>query len=107
MNTDERIALLNKFLRELRRTAAKTLDSIDRLKLDIPANQQVARLLESFNQAVDISKEIEGSVATPDIEPMQTPEPIIPSEDDERVAIEKARDVLSRTTKFTMGGCLR
>lgn len=104
MNTDERIALLNKFLLQLRRTAAKSLGSIDMLKLGIPAKQEVARLLESFNQAVEISKEIGRFVATPDAEPTQTHEPIIPSEDEERVAIENAREVLSRTTEFTMGG---
>ena len=74
------------------------------LKLGIPAKKEVARLLESFNQAVEISKEIERFVAIPDVEPTQTPEPIIPSEDEERVAIENALEVLSRTTESTMGG---
>lgn len=60
--------------------------------------------MESFNQAVEISKEIERFVAIPDVEPTPTAEPIIPSEDEERVAIENAPEVLSRTTESTMGG---
>jgi len=69
MNTDERIAPLNRFLRQLCRTAAESLDSIDMLKLGIPAKKEVARLLESFNHAVEISKEIERFVAIPNVEP--------------------------------------
>ena len=41
MNTDERIALLNRFLRQLCRTAAESLDSIDMLKLGSPQSKRL------------------------------------------------------------------
>jgi hypothetical protein len=59
MERDERLELLQKFFRELFLTAKDSLDCIDMLKLGIPEEQEVARLLESFNQAVITSKEID------------------------------------------------
>ena len=58
MDKDERIKLLQKFFRQLLRTATESLDSVDMLKLGIPEEQEVARLLETFNEAVETSKEI-------------------------------------------------
>ncbi|MGC2198468.1 MAG: hypothetical protein WA628_27600 [Terriglobales bacterium] len=104
MDKDECIALLNKFCRQLRRTAAKSVDCIDMLKLGSPADGEVRCLLESFNHALEISKEIERSLATPDIEPMPMPELLIPTEDEERATIENAREALSFTIEPTMGG---
>ncbi|HYM75840.1 MAG TPA: hypothetical protein VE377_07665 [Candidatus Dormibacteraeota bacterium] len=63
MDKDERIELLHKFFRQLLRTATESLDSIDMLKLGIPEEQEVARLLETFTLAVETSKEIERYVA--------------------------------------------
>jgi hypothetical protein len=58
MDKDERIKLLQKFFRQLLRTATESLDSVDMLTLGIPEEQEVARLLETFNEAVETSKEI-------------------------------------------------
>jgi hypothetical protein len=59
MDRDQRLELLQKFFRELFLTAKDSLDCIDMLKLGIPEEQEVGRLLESFNQAVITSKEID------------------------------------------------
>jgi hypothetical protein len=64
MDKDERIELLHTFFRQLLRTATESLDSIDMLKLGIPEEQEVARLLETFNLAVETSKEIDRYIAT-------------------------------------------
>lgn len=58
MDKDERIKQLQKFFRQLLRTATESLDSVDMLKLGIPEEQEVAHLLETFNEAVETSKEI-------------------------------------------------
>ena len=63
MDKDERIELLHKFFRQLLRAATESLDSIDMLKLGIPEDQEVARLLGTFNLAVETSKEIGRYVA--------------------------------------------
>jgi hypothetical protein len=63
MDKDERIELLHKFFRQLLRTATESLDSIDMLKLGIPEEQDVARLLETFDLAVETSKEVHRYVA--------------------------------------------
>jgi bisphosphoglycerate-independent phosphoglycerate mutase (AlkP superfamily) len=59
MDRDQRLERLQKFFRELFLTAKDSLDCIDMLKLGIPEEQEVGRLLESFNQAVITSKEID------------------------------------------------
>jgi hypothetical protein len=59
MDRDQRLELLQKFFRELFLTAKDSLDCIDMVKLGIPEEQEVARLLETFNQAVITSKEID------------------------------------------------
>jgi hypothetical protein len=58
MDRDQRLELLQKLFRQLFLTAKDSLDCIDMVKLGIPEEQEVARLLESFNQAVITSKEI-------------------------------------------------
>jgi hypothetical protein len=59
MDRDQRLELLQRFFRELFLAAKDSLDCIDMLKLGIPEEQEVARLLESFNKAVITSKEID------------------------------------------------
>jgi hypothetical protein len=59
IDKDQRVELLQKFFRQLLRTATESLDSIDMLKLGIPEKQEVARLLETFNQAVITSREMD------------------------------------------------
>lgn len=59
MDRDQRLELLQKIFQQLFLTAKDSLDCIDMLKLGIPEEQEVARLLESFNQAVMTSKEID------------------------------------------------
>jgi phosphatidylserine/phosphatidylglycerophosphate/cardiolipin synthase-like enzyme len=63
MDRDERLELLQEFFRQLLHAAKDSLDCIDMLKLGIPEEQDVARLLETFNQAVETSKEIERYLA--------------------------------------------
>lgn len=99
----ERIELLRKFFRELLCTATESLDSIDMLKLGIPEEQAVTRLLESFNQAVKTANEIDRYVTTPNVALEPLSEPRIPTEDEENAAIENAREVLSSTIESTMG----
>jgi hypothetical protein len=53
------LELLQKFFRQLFLTAKNSLDCIDILKFGIPEEQEVAGLLETFNQAVITSKEID------------------------------------------------
>ena len=85
MNTDERVAPLNRFLRQLCRTAAESLDSIDMLKLGISAKKEVARLLESFIRQLRFLRRSNALSRFRMSSPTQTPEPIIPSEHEERV----------------------
>ena len=59
MDRDQRLELLHKFFRQLFLTAKDSLDCIDMLKLGIPEEQEVARLLESFNEMVETSKQID------------------------------------------------
>jgi hypothetical protein len=59
MDRGQRLELLQNFFRQLFLTAKDSLDCIDMLKLGIPEEEEVARLLESFNQAVTTSKEID------------------------------------------------
>src|ERR1700688_1650633 len=59
MDRDQRLELLQKFFRQLFLTAKNSLDCIDILKFGIPEEQEVAGLLETFNQAVITSKEID------------------------------------------------
>jgi hypothetical protein len=59
MDRDQRLELLQKFFRQLFLTAKDSLDCIDILKFGIPEEQEVAGLLETFNQAVITSKEID------------------------------------------------
>jgi hypothetical protein len=63
MDRDQRLELLQKFFRQLFLTAKNSLDCIDILKFGIPEEQEVAGLLESFNEAVETSKEISRYVA--------------------------------------------
>jgi hypothetical protein len=63
MDKDERIELLHKFFRQLLRTATESLDSIDMLKLGIPEEQELARLLWTFDLAFETYKEIHRMVA--------------------------------------------
>jgi hypothetical protein len=58
MDRGERLELLQKFFQQLFLTAKDSLDCIDMLKLGIPEEREVARLLGAFNQAVLTSKEI-------------------------------------------------
>jgi hypothetical protein len=58
MERDQRLALLQKLFQQLFLTAKDSLDCIDMLKLGIPEEEEVARLLETLNQAVITSKEI-------------------------------------------------
>jgi hypothetical protein len=58
MDRGQRLELLQKLFRQLFLTAKDSLDCIDMLKLGIPEEQEVARLLETFNHAVTTSKEI-------------------------------------------------
>jgi hypothetical protein len=59
MDRDKRAELLQKFFQQLFLAAKDSLDCIDMLKLGIPEEQEVARLLVTFNQAVVTSKEID------------------------------------------------
>jgi hypothetical protein len=59
MEKDQRLELLQKLFRQLFLTAKDSLDCIDMLKFGIPEEQEVARLLETFNQAVITSKEVD------------------------------------------------
>jgi hypothetical protein len=59
MERDQRTELLQTFFRQLFLAAKDSLDCIDVLKLGIPEEQEVARLLKSFNEAVETSKEID------------------------------------------------
>jgi hypothetical protein len=59
MDRDERLEVLQEFFRQLFLTAKDSLDCIDMLKFGIPEEQEVARLLETFNQAVITSKKVE------------------------------------------------
>lgn len=88
MDKEERIALLNKFFRQLLSTAIESIESMDRLKLGISEEEGVVCLLENFKQAVATSKEVDryvtdarlASARTTD----ETPEPKVvwPSQDD-------------------------
>jgi len=59
MDRGQRLELLQKLFRQLFLTAKDSLDCIDMLKLGIPEEEGVARLLETFNRAVTTSKEID------------------------------------------------
>jgi hypothetical protein len=59
MERDQRTELLQTLFRQLFLAAKDSLDCIDMLKLGIPEEQEVARLLKSFNQAVMTAKEID------------------------------------------------
>jgi hypothetical protein len=67
MDRDQRLELLQKLFQQLFLTAKDSLDCIDMLKLGIPEEQEVARLLETFNQAVITSKEVDRYLNDPRI----------------------------------------
>jgi hypothetical protein len=88
MDKEERIALLNKFFRQLLSTAIESIESMDRLKLGISEEEGVVCLLENFKQAVAISEEVDRYVTDAKLASERTiddaPEPKVvwPSQDD-------------------------
>ena len=60
MERDERIELLHEFVRQLISAGTSVLNGIDMLSLGIPEEQEIARALVAFRQAVESSKEITG-----------------------------------------------